>query len=86
MPGLEIFGGIVDLATNTEYVWDGVTLDAALADLRKLSGTKYGVHWEYAGDCGLKEGNICVAYKGAPFNNDAIYSGKTAVANFLAAC
>jgi hypothetical protein len=63
MAQLKIYGGIVNSKTKEEFEWDGVSKERVLADLTKLSGTVYGIHWVYAGDCGFEEANVAVGSK-----------------------
>lgn len=66
------YGAIKNLVTGEEYDWDEALTDQVKADLAKLSGTTYKIHWSFAGDIG-DDGDVyadvdvgpCVTYYGA---------------------
>lgn len=72
------FGAVKNTATNEEYFWDAASLAEVQADLRKLRGTVYGLHWVYAGDQGYAESNIHSA------SLQATFAGRNAVKQVLA--
>lgn len=46
----KVYGGVRDRSTGEIFDWDGVTIEQVLADVRKLTGTKYGKHWDFNDD------------------------------------
>lgn len=81
-----VYGGIINLHTGKEFIWNGqrTSMKQAVAALRSLPGTKYGMDWTYAGDCGLAEGNIFVVETNDGKDTDFKFYGSQAVKKFLA--
>ena len=74
-----VYGGIVNLKTKEEIDLDGDKLDVAIYKLRMLDGTRYGVHWEYAGDLTAEDSDACIYVS----EYDDSFGGENAVSDFL---
>lgn len=72
------YGAVKNTHTSEEYFWDAASLAQVQADLRKLRGTVYGLHWVYAGDQLFEESNI---HSGTL---QATFYGRNAVKQLLA--